>query len=394
MKEKLELYLHIPFCVRKCAYCDFLSGPSDKKMRQEYVDALCREIRLFGGRFQNNSVDTVFMGGGTPSILTSRQIEDIFQALRENFKTEENAEITIEANPGTVSTEKLESWKCAGINRVSIGLQSADDDELKMLGRIHDYSQFLDTWEKIRKAGFENVNIDLISAIPGQTLESWRKTLCTVAELNPEHLSAYSLIIEEGTPFYEHYGQEDDSAQKKERQPDLAGYFPPLPDEDTERLIYEETEEILRKYGYRRYEISNYAKEGFECRHNIGYWRRTQYLGLGLGAASFLQKQRFHNTENYHEYIESVRQGSLIREDLEILSLKDEMAEFMFLGLRLTEGVRRSAFNKSFGKTMEEVYGLELQKLLQQRLIEADGDFVRLTKRGIDISNYVFGHFI
>lgn len=394
MKEELELYLHIPFCVRKCAYCDFVSGPFDEKMRQEYVDALCREIRLCGVRFRNYNVNTIFMGGGTPSILTSRQIEEIFLALWESFNIEEKAEITIEANPGTVSTEKLEAWKRAGINRISIGLQSADDDELKMLGRIHDFSQFLDTWKKIRKAGFENVNIDLISAIPGQTLESWRKTLCTVSELNPEHLSAYSLIIEEGTPFYEYYGQEESPAHKKERQPEFAGSLPPLPDEDTERLIYEETEEILEKYGYRRYEISNYAKEGFECQHNIGYWRRARYLGLGLGASSFLQRQRFHNTENYHEYIKNVRQGSLVREDVELLSLQDEMAEFMFLGLRMTEGVRKSVFFNTFGRTIEDIYGPALRKLKQQRLIEADGDFVRLTKRGIDISNYVFGYFI
>lgn len=389
-KKELELYVHIPFCVKKCAYCDFLSWNADTDVRQKYVETLIREIRLTGERYQDYRVITIFFGGGTPSILSAEQIETIFCALRENFQIEENAEITIEANPGTVTKEKAKAWKRAGINRVSIGLQSVENSELKMLGRIHTYEEFLETYQLLREEGFSNLNVDLISAIPGQSVESWERTLRVAAELSPEHISAYSLIVEEGTPFYEWYGEENketvDHSGGTER--------PPLPDEESERRIYEETEEILKEYGYFRYEISNYAKEGYECRHNIGYWRRAEYLGLGLGASSLIENRRFQNLSDYEAYQNAVQTGALLYMEEERLTTEDEMEEFMFLGLRMAAGICRSDFQKKFGKTVEEVYGEVILTLEKQGLLNCEEDRIFLTARGVDISNYVFEQFL
>lgn len=389
-KKELELYVHIPFCVKKCAYCDFLSWNADTDVRQKYVETLIREIRLIGERYQDYRVITIFFGGGTPSILSAEQIETIFCALRENFQIEENAEITIEANPGTVTKERAKAWKRAGINRVSIGLQSVENSELKMLGRIHTYEEFLETYQLLREEGFSNLNVDLISAIPGQSVESWERTLRVAAELSPEHISAYSLIVEEGTPFYEWYGEENketvDHSGGTER--------PPLPDEESERRIYEETEEILKEYGYFRYEISNYAKEGYECRHNIGYWRRAEYLGLGLGASSLIENRRFQNLSDYEAYQNAVQTGALLYMEEERLTTEDEMEEFMFLGLRMAAGICRSDFQKKFGKTVEEVYGEVILTLEKQGLLNCEEDRIFLTARGVDISNYVFEQFL
>ena len=417
--NELELYVHIPFCVRKCAYCDFLSFPSNEDLRQKYVDALIREMRSCKNTYQGYRVPTVFIGGGTPSILSPAQIQAVFSAIRETFRVDPEAEITMEANPGTVTEEKLLAWKGAGVNRISIGLQSVRDEELRMLGRIHDYRQFLDTWKMVRQAGMENVNIDLISAIPGQTPESWRETLRKTAELAPEHLSVYSLIIEEGTPFYERYsnGPRDLRSEDRERgtkkdasqdgrdgaqgPADPAGAFesddqqyPPLPDEETERLMYEETENILAEYGYARYEISNYAKPGCACRHNIGYWQRKAYLGIGLGSSSLIGKTRFCHTSDMETYLACVGDPGKICEEEQFLSEKEEMEEFMFLGLRMMCGVRKSEFLRLFGVPVDTVYGEPLKKLQGHGLLEIEEDTIRLTKRGIDISNYVFEQFL
>lgn len=411
--RELELYVHIPFCIRKCAYCDFLSGPADEVVRQKYVDALKREISGKQKAHREYSVSSVFVGGGTPSVLTAGQITGIFRALRESFQIREDAEITMEVNPGTVTEEKISAWKEAGVNRISVGLQSADNRELKLLGRIHDYGQFLDTWDRIRRAGFCNVNIDLISAIPGQTLESWSQTLHKVAELGPEHLSAYSLIIEEGTLFYEWYGRNKDHVQKKEKgagkdagRENGAGIswdsaekthreiYPALPDEEEERLIYEETEQILKTYGYTRYEISNYAKEGYECRHNIGYWTRKEYLGLGPGASSFLEGIRFQNVSDLQEYEDRIEKGKSLQTETERLTAEDAMGEFMFLGLRMMCGVRKSEFYRLFGVRMEEIYRDSLKMVTAQGMAVEEGDVVRLTRKGIDLSNYVFEQFL
>ncbi len=382
MKEELELYLHIPFCVRKCAYCDFLSAPADQRTRQEYVYTIIKEIQGYKEAFYDRyQISTIFLGGGTPSILEGNQIEAILTALRQSFVISEHAEITIEVNPGTVTGNKLQAWKRAGINRLSIGLQSANDEELRMLGRIHTWNQFLETYYMARKEGFDNINIDLISAIPGQTVASWTETLRKTAELNPEHLSAYSLILEEGTPFYERYVRGVVSQ-------------PQLPDEDTEREIYELTAKLLAQYGYQRYEISNYAKAGYACRHNLGYWERKNYLGIGLGASSLLGRKRFHNTADYRTYIEKIEKGEDLREDMEELTIANEAEEFMFLGLRETSGVSSQRFREIFGRPVLDVYGKQIEKLCREGLLEIEGDRIRLTEHGIDVSNAVFVDFL
>lgn len=389
MKEKLGLYLHIPFCVKKCAYCDFLSAPAGARVRREYVDALLAEIKSCRRQYADlYEVSTVFVGGGTPSILEPEQITQIFETLRETFSFSAETEITIEANPGTVTEEKLAAWKQAGINRVSIGLQSTDDNELKLLGRIHTYGQFERTYHMVRAAGFTNVNLDLISAIPGQTVESWKRTLKRAAALAPEHISAYSLIIEEGTPFYEMYGEDS----RGERQPDAE--ILPLPDEDAEREMYDLTEQILSRFGYRRYEISNYAKDGFACRHNQGYWERAPYLGIGLGASSLVGHRRWHNVSDLHLYMESVQSKACWQEDVEELQTKDEIEEYLFLGLREMKGISARAFEKSFGRNLFDVYGKQLKRLVQDGLMEIEGDRIHLSRRGIDVSNRVFVEFL
>lgn len=414
--RELELYVHIPFCIRKCAYCDFLSGPADEAVREQYVDALVREIRSYRKWFADYRVSTIFTGGGTPSILSPGQIQDIFAALRENFTVDTGAEITIEANPGTVTEEKIRAWKAAGVNRVSIGLQSAKDEELRMLGRIHDYRQFLDTWEMVRGAGIDNANIDLIFAIPGQTPKSWEETLRKTAELSPEHLSVYSLIIEEGTPFYDMYGEASEcmrsgngeeekeaTADQREHEgeswahvykPPAGVRIPRLPDEETERRMYEDTAAILQEYGYSRYEISNYAKPGCECRHNMGYWQRKEYLGIGLGASSLIRNTRFCRSFDLTGYLSGAGPAENFWEEREELTVKDEMEEFMFLGLRMMRGVSKSEFLRLFGIPMDQVYGEPLYKMEKNGLLEITEDRVRLTESGIHISNYVFAQFL
>lgn len=386
MKE-MELYIHVPFCIKKCAYCDFLSAPVGEEERQRYVETMIKEIQGYRKKYQEYCVTTIFVGGGTPSVLSGEQIKEVFNALRASFVIDAQAEITIEVNPGTVTEEKVEAWMQAGVNRISIGLQSVNDEELQMLGRMHTYKDFLNTYHLLRDKGFNNLNIDLISAIPGQTLESWKKTLSTVAELEPEHISAYSLIVEEGTPFYTIYGEGGADGN-------LESMVQPLPDEETERFIYEETETILQKYGYDRYEISNYAKPGYACRHNEGYWRRVNYLGVGLGASSLIENQRFQNFSTYDAYMDAIQNQKLFHEEVESLSVTDEMEEFMFLGLRMMSGISREVFQKKFGKKIETVYEKQIQQLKKDGLIEFVENRIRLTKRGIDISNYVFEQFL
>ena len=386
MKE-MELYIHVPFCIKKCAYCDFLSAPAGEEERQRYVETMIKEIQGYRKKYQEYCVTTIFVGGGTPSVLSGEQIKEVFNALRASFVIDAQAEITIEVNPGTVTEEKVEAWMQAGVNRISIGLQSVNDEELQMLGRMHTYKDFLNTYHLLRDKGFNNLNIDLISAIPGQTLESWKKTLSTVAELEPEHISAYSLIVEEGTPFYTIYGEGGADGN-------LESVVQPLPDEETERFIYEETETILQKYGYDRYEISNYAKPGYACRHNEGYWRRVNYLGVGLGASSLIENQRFRNFSTYDTYMDAIQNQKLFHEEVKSLSVTDEMEEFMFLGLRMMSGISREEFQKKFGKKIETVYEKQIQQLKKDGLIEFVENRIRLTKRGIDISNYVFEQFL
>ena len=381
MKE-LELYLHIPFCVKKCNYCDFLSAPAGEETRAAYVDALLEEIRGFDEP-EDYEVVTVFFGGGTPSILPGQAIFRIMEALREKFSFRKGAEITLEANPGTVDKEKLSFYKKAGINRLSFGLQSADAEELKKLGRIHTWEKFLESFQLAREAGFSNINVDLMSALPGQTKESWEKTLRQVLALQPEHISAYSLIIEEGTPFYQLY-EKDVERRDAGEEPEL------IPSEEEERAMYEATGRILKEQGYLHYEISNYAKPGRECCHNLGYWQRRDYLGFGLGASTLLNPVRYKNTEDLEAYLG----GDFSKKEFFVLTKDNQIEETMFLGLRVLEGVSKEQFREQFSCELNVVYRKELEKLEQEGLLEEEGDFVRLTSRGIDLSNPVLAEFL
>lgn len=409
MKE-LELYLHIPFCERKCAYCDFLSAPADLPVRISYIKKLQEEIAYYGAQYGEYQVSSIFFGGGTPTILEGYQLAAILETVKEHFNITTDAEITVECNPGTLTAGKAEKLMQAGFNRLSMGLQSADDRELHLLGRIHNFAQFLESYDLARKAGFQNINVDLMSALPGQTLKSWQDTLQKVTALRPEHISAYSLIIEEGTPFYERFA-EDERIREEGGHPRL------LPEEDVERQMYELTETFLHTKGYERYEISNYAKPGYECRHNCGYWTRKDYLGLGLGASSLVEHQRFQNTSDLKTYLEQeylpqcegqherIAETIQLQEEtgltqtghhihIETLDKKSEMEEFMFLGLRLMAGISRQQFEKKFQVTLNSVYGEGLRKLKGEQLIEEVAGYVRLTEHGIDVSNYVLAEFL
>lgn len=377
MKKEMELYLHIPFCVKKCDYCDFLSFPADESIKREYVETLKREIEKVGERYRNCQVSTIFVGGGTPSILNSSYIVEIFDVLRRKFHVAGNAEISMEVNPGTVTKEKLSDWRRAGINRLSMGLQSADNRELKRLGRIHTWEDFLESFRRAREEGFSNLNVDLMSALPGQTMDGWMETLKRTAAQEPEHISAYSLIIEEGTPFYERYGGKKGEAL--------------LPDEDTDRDMYHKTREFLASCGYERYEISNYAKPGRECRHNIGYWTGVPYLGLGLGAASYIEGIRFSNTRNLKEYLAG-KPGD--DRDRQVLTKKEMEEEFFFLGLRLAAGVSLKEFERRFGLTAEEVYPGLMERMVKEGAAVLERDRFFLTEYGFDVSNYVMAQFL
>lgn len=377
MRRELELYIHIPFCVKKCAYCDFLSGPASNQQIEEYVQALIEEIRYYKEFVKKYEVSTVFWGGGTPSLLTGEQMKALMEALGQTFFIRQNAEITMEANPGTVTVEKLLACQKAGINRISFGLQSVNNEELKMLGRIHTYEEFLESYEAARKAGFQNINVDLISAIPKQTVSSWEQTLQTIISLQPEHISAYSLIVEEGTTFAKLYGE----GCKLEHL---------LPTEEEERRMYERTEELLREAGYHRYEISNYAKEGYECQHNLGYWERKEYLGLGLGASSLIEETRFHNTDEMEEYLRDASNPILLRREQEKLDRQEQMEEFVFLGLRKIRGIQEEKFAEMFGEDIWDCYGKNLERVIKEGLLEREEGVLRLTRKGIDVSNYVF----
>ncbi len=384
--KELELYLHIPFCVRKCDYCDFLSMPANEELRRHYVDCLMEEIKQKAALCREYQVTSVFFGGGTPSILPGVQIWELMEALRRNFKIYEDAEITVECNPGTLTRQKLIYYKMAGVNRLSIGLQSANNQELQRLGRIHTYEEFLDSFGQARAMGFKNINVDLMSALPGQKQEDWINTLNKVLAVRPEHISAYSLMVEEGTPFYERYGE--DERRREQGEPPLY-----LPSEEMEREMYLSTQELLRNKGYVRYEISNYAFPGRECCHNIGYWKLTPYLGLGLGSSSFLEEVRFSNTKDLKTYLSG---ENFSQEDCAYVFLdkRQRMEEFMFLGLRMMEGISRSVFQQMFGIKLEAVYGNVLEQLQQQGLLKQQEGRVALTEAGISVSNYVLSEFL
>ena len=393
----VSVYLHFPFCIRKCRYCDFLSGPAGEEEREEYISLLCREIKLRAGELLSPAgtalpVDTIFVGGGTPSLMTPAQAFRVMDAVRSSYSVCDDAEISMEVNPGTADAEKLAAFKEAGFNRLSIGVQSFDDAELRLLGRIHTAAQARKVFEAARSAGFENVNLDLMSGLPGQNMEAWSRTLKEAVSLQPEHLSAYSLIIEEGTPFSSMLD---------------AGKLPDLPSEEEDRRIYHFTKQFLAENGYLRYEISNYAREGYECRHNCGYWTGHAYLGMGLGSSSYLGEERFRNPNKMDVYLNAINAGNLpaLRCERQILTADDKMEEFMFLGLRMAEGISEREFERRFGVRLEDKFGDVLRRHLAQKVIRrisSTGDStdgrndirIALTEYGMDVANYVMADYM
>ncbi len=373
MDGPVEIYVHIPFCARKCYYCDFYSFPADEKTREAFFTALKEEIA--SSPWTNSPVSSVFFGGGTPSIVRSEQIGRVLDTLRKEFRVLPDAEITLEANPGTVTQESLASYKAMGINRLSMGLQSANAGTLQKLGRIHDFDTFVTSFHLARAAGFDNINVDLMSGLPGETLQDFENSLFRTLHLRPEHISVYSLIIEENTPFYRLYGGESGTAKEE------------LPGEDLDREMTYDAVRILSDAGYARYEISNYAIPGFESRHNTGYWTGAPYLGFGPAAASYMEGKRFKNalSLNWYElpYIET-----------ETLSEADRMSEFMILGLRMTRGVRDEAFVRLFNRSMFEVFEEVIEKYVRLGALSRNGAGISLTPYGLDVSNVVFSEFM
>lgn len=374
MKDKISLYIHIPFCVRKCLYCDFPSFSGMESIFDDYVRMLCREIDETYSDYRGMEVKSIFVGGGTPSVLPPALLGRISDKIFSRFDVDSKAEITIETNPGTLDAKKLAEMKSMYFNRLSMGLQAWQDRLLKKLGRIHTADEFETNFLQARDAGFKNINVDLMFALPAQSLDDWQETLEKVMKLRPEHISAYSLIIEEGTPFFDMF----DRGELKET------------DEETDRKMYYLAKEMLSDKSYKQYEISNFAKEGFECYHNKVYWRTEEYQGFGLGAHSYADGVRFHNTYDMKEYL----RGEGLRLDKEFLSLQEKQEEFMFMGLRMNEGVSEAEFLRRFGESMDSVYGDEIKELISEELLVKKDGRLSLTDRGVDISNSVFEKFI
>ena len=377
--KPLSLYVHIPFCIQKCDYCDFLSFPADDGAHAAYFAALENELSAhsltFGKDKGDYEVVSIFFGGGTPSAVNETYIERILTLVRTHYALASDAECSIEVNPGTVSKEKLRVYHHAGINRISIGCQSMQEEELQTLGRIHTKEDVIKTFKAARAAGFQNINIDLMSALPDQTFDSYMDSVAQVVALAPEHISAYSLILEEGTPFYEEYSEE-------------------VRDEDLSLEMYQETTRYLKEHGYEHYEISNYCLDGYRCRHNVVYWTRGEYLGTGLGAASLICETRFRNTEDFDAYIAANGDPETIREDVEALDYHARMEEYMFLGLRMIEGIRASDFEKTFGHPIRRIYAKAIDELTKDGLLAVHGDQICLTPTGVNVSNYALARFL
>lgn len=411
---KISLYIHIPFCIKKCLYCDFLSGPSNREVQISYIAALLKEIRMRSHQFKEYEVKSIFFGGGTPSVLPGADIKSIMDEVRKDYVLASDCEISVEVNPGCEDMEgKFRIYKECGINRISIGLQSASDEELRILGRVHTRKDFEDTYRLAVTNGFENLNVDLISGIPGQSAEGFKLSLDYLLNLNPapKHISAYSLIVEEGTPFEKMYGDGGTACDM-------------LPSEDEERLMYEITDDILSSKGYKHYEISNYALPGSECYHNCVYWKRGDYLGLGLGASGMVDNVRYRNTDDVEKYIEVLNMSDMeeciktstdadtgacveissdsdmgecdkiLSTDVKALSLKEQMEEFMFLGLRMMDGVSISEFEANFGVTLPKQYVEVIDKYIRLGMLERQNNRVMLTKEGINVSNVIMADFL
>lgn len=375
---KIGLYVHIPFCHSKCYYCDFLSFPN-KGEEEVYVKALIKEIEHYGKRSRGvHTISSLFIGGGTPTVLSPFLLDEVCKAIRLNFDIEEDAEWTVEANPGTILKEHVESFKRNGINRVSLGLQAVQDEKLKAIGRIHVFEDWKRSINLLRDQDITNINTDIMFALPGQTLEEWEETIQTMIDFDLPHISAYSLIIEEGTVFGNRY---------------KAGTLKSM-DEELDRQMYECVKERLKVAGYEQYEISNWCKEGLECKHNVLYWESGSYLGIGIGSHGYMDGKRYHNTTSFKEYIEDAGDIEKLVVESEEITEKNAMEEFMFLGFRMLKGISIKAFYKRFGKSVFDVYGETLEKWMKDGIIVHNNDRLFLSDKGIDLSNQVFVSFL
>ena len=370
MKE-LGIYIHIPFCKKKCNYCDFISHCDKNDLIEEYIEKLKEEIES-NLNSKEYDITTIYIGGGTPSFIDSKYIAEILNSIKEKCNLE-NTEITIELNPGTVTEEKLLDYKKAGINRLSIGLQETNNELLKEIGRIHTYEEFLDTYNLARNIGFENINVDLMIGLPNQSIQNIKESLNKVITLNPEHISVYSLILEEGTKLYKKY--ENNEIE--------------LPDEELERNMYWYVKNTLENNGYNHYEISNFSKKGYESKHNMNCWEQKEYIGFGLNAHSYVDGVRDSNTESLEEYIKG--SNKIVHEKQ---TIEDMKKEYMLLGLRKIEGVSIQKFEEKFVENPIFIFRNELNKLVEQELLEVDGDTIKLTNKGLDLANLVWEEFV
>ncbi|AQR89366.1 radical SAM family heme chaperone HemW [Clostridium saccharobutylicum] len=373
MKE-ISLYIHIPFCKQKCLYCDFPSYAGKEILIDEYIESLNKEILQKG---KDYIISSIFIGGGTPSYLNDDNLNKLLSALNK-LNLKDDLEFTVECNPGTLNASNLEIMKKYNVNRLSMGLQSTKDNILKNIGRVHNYEQFKENYFLARKIGFRNINVDLMFGLPDQTVNEWKESLEEIVKLNPEHISAYSLIIEEGTCFYDLY--EKDKLK--------------LPSEDEERLMYSYTKKILNNHGYHQYEISNFSKAGNECFHNKAYWKCNEYLGLGVSASSFIDKKRIKNIDNIREYIKRINNNESVEDEIHVNDMKDDIEEFMFMGFRMIEGISIDYFKERFNKNIYEVYKEVIEKNINEGLLIYDSGKLYLSSKGIELSNYVMSDFI
>ena len=372
--KKIALYVHIPFCKQKCLYCDFPSYAGKERLEDDYIDALIKEIDI---KCDKKIIRSLFIGGGTPSYLSEKNLEKLLSTLSK-LNYIEDAEKTIECNPGTLTDEKLKIIKSYGINRISLGLQTTHNNLLKDIGRIHTIEEFNKNYRKIRDFGFKNVNIDIMFGLPNQSVSDYKQTLNDIVKLNPEHISCYSLIIEEGTPFYNMYEK---------------GLLD-LPNENDEREMYKLTKDILEVNGYHQYEISNYSKNDKECYHNKIYWKCDEYLGVGVSASSYIDEKRIKNIDNISEYIEKMRNGEEIFYEVLENTIKEDMEEFMFLGLRMIKGISKNEFKKRFKKDIYDVYREVISDNIKKGLLKEDEKNISLTEKGVEIPNWVMSEFI
>lgn len=381
-KNEIGVYIHIPFCMKKCFYCDFVSYANNEDMIEKYIKALEKEIKIKAEENKLLKINTIYIGGGTPSFIDSKHIVYIINAIKESFNVKENAEITIEVNPRTVTKNKLEDYIKCGINRISIGLQTTNNELLKQIGRIHTYEQFLETYNLIRMVGFNNINVDLMLALPNQTIKDLEDSLNKVIMLKPEHISVYSLILEEKTKLY-------DLVESGKLE---------LLDESIERNMYWKVKNILEQNGYKHYEISNFAKQGYESKHNLNCWNQEEYLGMGVAAHSYLNNKRYSNTENLEQYINKLLDEEGIKNDIvtvhEEQTLEDKQKEYMLLGLRKIEGIKISDFKNKFVQNPIYIFRKELDKLVKEDLIQVEDNNIKLTKKGLDLANLVFEEFV